>query len=63
MGFYRIQKRRNDTMRVWRIRSLHETFDLYRDGDELRCDHRVKFLGFKVLSLHYRITGEAARLG
>jgi hypothetical protein len=35
---------------------LHETFRLYLDGeDAVRCEHDVRFLGFRVLTLHYRI--------
>ena len=54
-GFYRIQ-RSGTALRVWRIRSLHETFRLYVDSeDEARCEHDVRFLGIRVLTLHYRI--------
>jgi hypothetical protein len=43
---------------VWRIASLHEHFHLYVDPDDVvRCDHHVRFLGFRVLTLHYRIDG------
>jgi hypothetical protein len=54
-GFYRVQ-RAGDGLRVWRIASLHETFRLYVDEeDEVRCEHDVRFLGMRVLTLHYRI--------
>lgn len=55
-GFYRVQ-RAGSALRVWRITSLHETFFLYVDKEEsLRCEHHVRFLGFRVLTLHYRIS-------
>jgi hypothetical protein len=54
-GFYRVQ-REGAALRVWYIRSLHETFRLYLDAhDIVRCDHDVRFLGLPVLTLHYRI--------
>jgi hypothetical protein len=56
VGFYRIQARTKQRLRVWRIRSLKEHFRVYvDDADTLRCDHEVRFLGFRVLRLHYRI--------
>lgn len=59
-GFYRIQ-RSGDRLRIWRIRSLHERFHLYVDSDGfLRCEHDVRFLGFRVLTLHYRATPAAS---
>jgi hypothetical protein len=55
VGFYRMQ-RAGSGLRVWRIRSLHETFRLYVDDeDRVRCEHEVRFLGLRVLTLHYRI--------
>jgi hypothetical protein len=55
-GFYRVDSRPDGRLRVWRIRSLKEHFRLYVDAaDTLRCDHLVRFLGLKVLHLHYRI--------
>ncbi len=54
-GFYRVQ-RAGDALRVWRIASLHETFRLYVDDDgRARCEHEVRFMGFRVLTLHYRM--------
>jgi hypothetical protein len=39
------------------LRTLREEFDVYVDDrGELRCDHRVRFLGLRVLTLHYRMT-------
>ncbi len=55
-GFYRVQQS-GDRLRVWRITTLHETFRLYVDDEErVRCEHQISFLGFKVLTLHYRIS-------
>jgi hypothetical protein len=55
-GFYRVQRIRPGRLRVWRVRSLVEHFRVYVDAEGvLRCDHRVRFLGFPVLALHYRI--------
>lgn len=55
-GFYRIQRIDAESLRVWRIRTLKERFRVYvDDADVLRCDHSVRFLGFPVLHLHYRI--------
>jgi len=61
VGFYRIQSRGQQNLQAWKVPMLHEFFEVYREGDELRCDHRVSFLGCKVLALHYRITGKAMR--
>ena len=56
VGFYRLDRKSDGKLRVWLIRSLKEHFRLYVDASEtLRCDHRVRFLGFNVLHLHYRI--------
>ena len=56
VGFYRVQRRDAERLRVWRIRSLKEFFRVYVDeSGTLRCDHRVRFLGLPVLRLHYRI--------
>jgi hypothetical protein len=65
-GFYRVQ-RAGSAWRVWRIASLHETFRLYVDDEgTVRCEHDVRFLGMRVLTLHYRITsrsGDAMQSG
>ncbi len=54
-GFYRVQQFRSG-LRVWRIGSLHENFHLWVDTEDLvRCEHEIRFLGFRVLTLHYRI--------
>jgi hypothetical protein len=55
-GFYRIDRKRDGSLRVWRIRTLREHFRVYVDAaDTLRCDHLVRFLGLSMLRLHYRI--------
>ncbi len=60
-GFYRMQRSGPDHLRVWRIQSLHERFALFVDDEEtVRCEHAVRFLGFPVLSLHYRIREKGA---
>jgi hypothetical protein len=56
VGFYRVQRRDTQRLRVWRVHSLKEHFRVYVDAaDTLRCDHGITFLGFRVLHLHYRI--------
>jgi hypothetical protein len=62
VGFYRVQEVRPQVLRAWRIRSLHEQFHLYIKDEVLHCEHDIRFLGLRVLSLHYRISGEASRL-
>ncbi|HET6148673.1 MAG TPA: hypothetical protein VFH68_14150 [Polyangia bacterium] len=60
-GFYRVQ-REGAALRVWNIRTLHETFRLYLDArEDVHCDHDVRFLGLPVLTLHYRIAPAAER--
>lgn len=55
-GFYRVQRGRDGVTRAWRIKTLKERFHLYVDDTgTLRCDHAIRFLGMRVLSLHYRI--------
>jgi hypothetical protein len=55
-GFYRIQGRGPDRLRIWRIATLRERFRVYvDDAGVLRCDHAVKFLGLPVLALHYKL--------
>jgi len=55
-GFYRIQRRDADRIRVWHVRTLREHFCVYVDAKGvLRCDHAVRFLGMPVLKLHYKI--------
>ncbi|HEY3255434.1 MAG TPA: hypothetical protein VGJ91_15855 [Polyangiaceae bacterium] len=61
VGFYRIDRKPDGRLRVWHIRSLKEQFRLYVDAaGTLRCDHLVRFLGLRVLHLHYRIEPNAA---
>lgn len=60
-GFYRVSRIGPGRLRVWRISSLTEHFRVYVDEhDTLRCDHKIRFLGFPVLHLHYRIELERA---
>jgi hypothetical protein len=60
VGFYRVQ-REGSALRIWRVASLHESFRLYVDAeDTVRCEHDVRFLGLRVLTLHYRIAPAAA---
>jgi hypothetical protein len=55
-GFYRVQARGPDRVRVWKIRTLNERFRVFVDGHgTLRCDHSVSFLGLPVLKLHYKM--------
>jgi hypothetical protein len=61
-GFYRVQARANDSICVWRIRTLKEHFRVFVDREgTLRCDHTVRFLGMPVLTLHYKIVRARAR--
>jgi hypothetical protein len=54
-GFYRVQ-RSGDGLRVWRVAHLHDTFQLYVDQEGcVRCDHKIRFLGIGVITLHYRM--------
>jgi hypothetical protein len=54
-GFYRVQ-RSGDGLRIWRVAHLHDTFRLYVDQEGcVRCDHGIRFLGIRVITLHYRI--------
>ncbi len=55
-GFYRLDAREAERLRVWHIRSLKERFHVFVDGEgTLRCDHSVRFLGLPVLRLHYKM--------
>jgi hypothetical protein len=55
VGFYRMHKR-GDGLRVWRVSTLHESFRLWVDDEDVvRCEHHISFLGMNVLTLHYRI--------
>ncbi len=56
-GFYRLLEVDEDHWKVVHLRSLKERFEVYCDENgELRCDHRVRFMGLPMLSLHYRMT-------
>ncbi|HEY3585517.1 MAG TPA: hypothetical protein VGK85_00105 [Myxococcaceae bacterium] len=55
-GFYRLDARGPNRVRVWHIRTLKEKFHVYVDATgTLRCDHSVRFLGLPVLRLHYKM--------
>ena len=55
-GFYRVQGRDADRVRVWRVATLKEKFRVYVDTrGSLRCDHSIHFLGLPVLRLHYKM--------
>lgn len=55
-GFYRVQGRSKDRVRVWKIRTLREHFRVFVDeAGVARCDHAVSFLGLPVLKLHYKM--------
>jgi hypothetical protein len=60
-GFYRILELDGERIKVRRLATLREYFTVYRDASgELRCDHRVRFLGFPILRLHYRMRPRGA---
>lgn len=60
-GFYRIVELASGRWRVRYVRTLHEVFHVYVDGEGiLRTDHIIHFLGLTVLRLHYKITAKAA---
>lgn len=62
-GFYRVQARGNGAARVWRVATLREHFRMYVDpAGVLRCDHTVKFLGLRCLTLHYKMTRVASEV-
>ena len=56
VGFYRVKQHKGAPMRIWRVGSLRENFRVFVDDEGIvRCDHQVRYLGFNVLRLHYRI--------
>jgi hypothetical protein len=55
-GFYRVLAAGRDGLRVRNFKTLHEIFHVYVDGDVLRTDHEIKFVGLTVLRLHYKMT-------
>jgi len=55
-GFYRVQGRSKDRVRVWKLSTLREKFRVFVDeAGVARCDHAVSFLGLPVLRLHYKM--------
>jgi hypothetical protein len=60
-GFYRVIEVDAERLRVRYLATLHERFEVYRDdAGALRCDHEVRFLGLRMLRLHYRMRPRAA---
>ena len=60
-GFYRLVRaggrRRKNQWHVRYIGTLREFFHVYVDEENtLRTDHLVRFLGFTILQLHYKMT-------
>lgn len=56
-GFYRIVAAGHTHRRVRYIKTLHELFHVYVDSEGvLRTDHKISFLGFVVLRLHYKMS-------
>jgi hypothetical protein len=54
-GFYRV-RRSGDGIRIWRVAHLHDTFHVYIDQEGcVRGDHEIRFLGVRVITLHYRM--------
>ncbi len=57
VGFYRIVESGADAWRVRNFKTLHETFHVYVDEDDvLRTDHLIEFVGLTILRLHYKMT-------
>lgn len=60
-GFYRVQTAGSNHLRIWHIKSLKERFRMYVDErGTLRCDHEIRFMGFRALTLHYKIFRQAS---
>ncbi|MGH9885358.1 MAG: hypothetical protein ACREBE_07505 [bacterium] len=58
-GFYRVQGRGRERLRIWRIATLRERFRVYvDDAGVLRCDHAIRFLGLPVIALHYKLVSQ-----
>lgn len=55
-GFYRVLSAGNDGLRVRNFKTLHEIFHVYVDGEVLRTDHEIRFIGLTILRLHYKMT-------
>jgi hypothetical protein len=55
-GYYRMVLTKSNRVKVRYLRTLKELFHVYEDSDGLlRTDHRVRFLGLSVITLHYKI--------
>jgi hypothetical protein len=60
-GYYRMVALSQDEVKVRYLRTLKEQFHVYVDNNGvLRTDHKVRFLGLPVISLHYKILKEQA---
>ncbi|MGB2620828.1 MAG: hypothetical protein WA857_09500 [Candidatus Acidiferrum sp.] len=56
-GFYRIVASGADHRRIRYVKTLHELFHVYVDGEGvLRTDHKISFLGLTILRLHYKMS-------
>lgn len=56
-GFYRLVEAGKDAWRVRNFKTLHETFRVYVDEEDvLRTDHTITFVGLTILRLHYKMT-------
>ena len=56
-GFYRVVDAGPHAVKARLFRTLHEIFHVYADEENvLRTDHTIRFLGFTVLRLHYKMT-------
>jgi hypothetical protein len=59
-GFYRVLAVDDERWKVRYLRTLHELFHMYVDEHGiLRTDHVIRFLGFTVIRLHYKMTLKA----
>jgi hypothetical protein len=56
-GFYRIVRSGADHRRVRYVKTLHELFHVYVDGENvLRTEHTITFLGLTIIRLHYKMS-------
>jgi hypothetical protein len=56
-GFYRIAGSGTDHRRVRYVKTLHELFHVYVDGEGiLRTEHTISFLGLTIIRLHYKMS-------
>jgi len=63
-GFYRMVQSDSGKWYVRYLRTLKELFHVFIDSQgTLRADHTVRFLGLRILRLHYRIDRAAPDIG